>query len=166
MLSGIGLVTGYTFRVFEPIRAWAVHRALGIALALAIMVHVGFLLVDKFVAFSLTDILVPWASGYRPVTIAGFHLGSLWVALGILAFYGLMVIVATSLLIIDRSRRIWRLIHYLSYAVMMFAFLHALYLGTDLASGPWRWLWIIAGSLITGAILHRLYRVGTLRKNS
>ncbi|MEP7204901.1 MAG: hypothetical protein ABI716_01770, partial [Candidatus Saccharibacteria bacterium] len=28
MLSGIGLVTGLTFKMVEPLKAWAVHRAL------------------------------------------------------------------------------------------------------------------------------------------
>ena len=31
ILSGIGQITGFTFRFLEPLNAWAVHRAIGIA---------------------------------------------------------------------------------------------------------------------------------------
>jgi len=32
MLSGIGQVTGYTYKFLEPLKAWALHKAMGLAL--------------------------------------------------------------------------------------------------------------------------------------
>jgi predicted ferric reductase len=129
MLSGIGLVTGYSFRFLEPLTAWASHRALGLTFAIAVLVHIFGLLFDHFVSFNLLQLLVPWLSNYRPVTIAGVHLGSLYVALGVLAFYAIAIamITITSLVWIDKKPYTWKLFHLLSYLVMLFVFVHALY---------------------------------------
>jgi predicted ferric reductase len=153
MLSGLGSVTGHTFKFLEPITAWVSHRALGIVFGISVLVHMTGLLFDHFVPFSLINLLVPWTSNYKPVTIFGLSLGSLYVSLGVLAFYGVALIIITSLLWVEKKPYIWKLIHLLSYVVLIFVFIHALYLGTDLASGLLRWLWIAVGigglSLIT-----------------
>jgi hypothetical protein len=52
MLSGIGHVTGFTFRFIEPIKAWLIHKALAYALCVAIAIHIGFLLIDHYIHFS------------------------------------------------------------------------------------------------------------------
>lgn len=158
MLSGIGLITGHTFRFLEPITAWASHRALGIVFGVSILLHMLGLLFDHFVPFNLLDLLVPWLSNYKPVTIFGLQLGSMYVTLGVLAFYLVVVIVASSLLWVEKKPYLWKLIHLLSYLVMAFVFIHALYLGTDLASGPLRWLWIAIGIGIVGISIYRLWR--------
>ena len=103
MISGIGQITGYTFRLFEPLTAWATHRALGLVFAIGVIVHMASLLFDKFVPFSIINLLVPWTSNFKPVTILGFHFGSLYVALGVLAFYAIAAITITSLIWIDKN---------------------------------------------------------------
>ncbi len=162
ILSGIGLVTGGTFRFLEPLTAWASHRALGIIFGVASIIHVGSLLFDRFIPFRLVDILVPWVSNYKPVTIAGFHLGSLFVALGVLSFYLLAIIIVTSLVWIDKKPLVWKFVHLLSYLVLIFVFVHALYLGTDLAGGVMKLVWIFVGLVMALAVLLRLRRVKTI----
>ena len=162
MLSGIGSVTGHTFKFLDPINAWVSHRALGIVFGVSILIHMFGLLFDHFVKFSLLDILVPWLSNYKPVTVLGFQLGSLFLALGVLAFYGAAIIVITSLVWIEKKPYVWKLAHFLSYLVMIFVFIHAIYLGTDLASGPLRWLWILLGVSVAGAVGVRLRRANTI----
>jgi len=162
MLSGIGFVTGQTFRFMEPLTAWASHRALGIVFAVSIVIHMVGLLFDHFVPFDLLNLLVPWASSYKPVTLFGLQLGSLYVAFGILAFYITAFIVVTSLLWIEKKPYLWKIIHLLSYAVIAFVFFHALFLGTDLAGGFLRWLWIALGIGILVAVIQRLWRAKTI----
>lgn len=41
MLSGIGQITGNTFRFLDPLTAWATHRALGIVFGVSVLVHMG-----------------------------------------------------------------------------------------------------------------------------
>jgi sulfoxide reductase heme-binding subunit YedZ len=165
MLSGIGQVTGLTYRFIEPIKAWMIHKALAIALCVAIAIHGGFLLIDHYVRFSLQDIFVPFLSHYNNNTqLLGLPLGDVAVALGILAMYGVAIIVASSLGWIDTKKGAWKKLHYLSYAVALFVFLHALYAGSDLQYGVFRAAWIFLGLLVGVAVIARLLRAGTLNK--
>jgi len=162
ILSGIGLVTGYTFRYFEPLTAWATHRALGFAFGAAVLVHVIALLFDTYVPFSIAQVLFPFISHYRPATIFGVHLGSLYVAFGVFAFYGLAAIIITSVLWVDKKPHIWKLFHILSYLVAILVFFHGLYLGTDLTHGIFRTIWILFGCIVAIGILTRLRRAGSV----
>ena len=101
LLSGIGQVTGFTYKLLEPLTAWASHRALGIVFGLSVFVHVFSLLFDHFMPFNLLHLLIPWLSDYKPATIFGMHVGSLYLALGIIALYLTAAIVITSLVWID-----------------------------------------------------------------
>ena len=162
LLSGMGMVTGHTFKFLEPIVAWASHRALGIIFAVSVLIHVTVLLFDSFVPFNIMDILVPWLSNYKPVTLFGIEMGSLYVALGVLAFYMTIIITVISILWISKMPRLWKLTHLLSYVVMAFVFIHALYLGTDLSDGILRWAWIGTAVLIALVAIYRLRRAKTL----
>lgn len=161
MMSGIGSVTGHTFRFLEPLTAWATHRALGIAFVISIVIHMVGLLFDHFVSFDVFSILVPWVSDYKPVELFGIQLGSLYVALGILAFYGALAILLTSLFWVDKKPKVWKTLHISSYVVMAMVFLHALFLGTDLAEGIIRGIWLVASVVVVTAAIIRLKRVGT-----
>lgn len=158
IFSGIGFMTGATFRFLEPLTAWATHKAIAYVFAVSVMIHVGALLFDKYVPFTIAQALVPFISHYREVTIAGHHLGSLYVALGIFALYFVLAIILTSILWMDKKPRTWKLFHFLGYLTMIFVFFHALYLGTDLMHGIFRILWIILGIGIAIAIVYRVRR--------
>ncbi|MCX6728504.1 MAG: hypothetical protein NTV39_01925 [Candidatus Saccharibacteria bacterium] len=162
ILSGVGFITGHTFRFLEPITAWASHRALGIAFGVSILIHMTGLLFDKYVPFNLLSILVPWSSTYKPVIIFGVNFGSLYVSLGVLAFYMVAIITVYSLLWIDKKPYSWKLTHLMSYLVFVFVFIHALYLGTDLAGGLLRLIWIVMGIVVSLAIFIRLWRARTI----
>ena len=47
-----------------------VHRFVGLLAGTFIFIHVGALLVDSYLPFSLTNILVPGTAPYRPVSVA------------------------------------------------------------------------------------------------
>ncbi len=166
MLSGIGQVTGLTYRLFEPVKAWAIHKALAYALLAAIAVHVIFLLIDTFVPFTLIQVLVPFTSSYsNKASLFGLSLGFFGVALGILAMYGVILVVASSLKWIDTRKKLWRQTHYVSYAVAVFVFLHALIVGTDVRYGVFRLGWLFLGFIVILAVLKRLWRAKTLDKD-
>lgn len=166
MLSGIGQVTGIIYRFVEPIKAWAIHKALAFALCAAILVHVGFLLIDHYLPFTLTQVLVPFASHYNNGTkLWGIPLGGIAVTFGILAMYGVLIVVASSLGWIDTKKKAWKKLHYISYLVAFFVFLHALYIGTDLKYGVFRKAWIGLGLVIVVGIIARLWRAGTIKKD-
>ncbi len=158
MLSGIGFTTGATFRFLEPLTAWATHKAIAYVFGISVVIHGVALLFDKYVPFTIAQSLVPFLSHYRNVTIAGYHFGSLYVALGVFAFYFVLAIILTSILWIDKKPHTWKLFHFLAYLTMIFVFFHALYLGTDLTHGIFRIIWIIFGFIVAVAIIYRLRR--------
>jgi DMSO/TMAO reductase YedYZ heme-binding membrane subunit len=161
MLSGVGFITGHSFAFLEPITAWATHRALGIIFGIATLLHVMALYFDTFVPFKIKELLIPFVSAYKPVTLFGINFGSLYVALGVLALYIVAAIVFTSLFWIEKKPKTWRTLHLLSYIAAIFVFVHAFFLGTDLASGILRWIWAGLGVAILIASVARLWR----RKN-
>jgi sulfoxide reductase heme-binding subunit YedZ len=162
LMSGSGFITGHTFRFLEPITAWATHRALGLALGFSVLIHIVTLYFDSFVNFDVASLLVPFFSDYKSIALFGVSVGSLYVALGVLALYIFLAVILTSLFWIDKKPKTWKLIHILSYIGMVFVFVHALYLGTDLAQGVLRFVWIILGVLVTITTLLRLWRVKTV----
>jgi DMSO/TMAO reductase YedYZ heme-binding membrane subunit len=165
MLSGIGQVTGITYRYIEPIKAWAIHKALAIALCVSIALHIGFLLIDHYIHFSLLQLFVPFLSTYNnKTTLLGLSLGWAAVAFGILAMYGVAIIVASSLGWIDTKKKTWRKLHYLSYVVALFVFIHALLAGSDLEYGVFRAAWMLLGLIVLIGIVMRLWRAGSLKR--
>lgn len=97
---------------------------LGLAFALF---HALILLGDPYIGYTPAQILVPFASaGYEP----------LWVGMGQLGVY-LMAIVGLSFYVRRLiGRRLWRAVHFASYAVFALALLHGVLSGTDSAT-PW-----------------------------
>lgn len=167
MLSGIGQVTGLTYRFIEPIKAWAVHKALAIAMSVAIGIHGIFLLLDHYIPFSLPAILVPLMSHYNNGSkLLGLPLSSLGVAMGIVASYGIAIIVLSSLNWIDTKKGAWRKLHYLSYVVAILVFLHALYVGSDLKYGSFRSIWLLLGFIVVLGVISRLARRGSTNRSS
>lgn len=164
VLSGVGLLTGQTYRILEPLPAWAAHRAVGLAFGAMTLIHISVLLFDKFIGFDLADLLIPFASDYKPLMIGGLELGSMYLALGILAFYAIIIIIASSLYWINSQPKRWQLLHYLSYAVLAMVFIHGLFLGTDLQGGLARVLWVAGGLALLAAIGLRLQRANTIGK--
>ncbi len=166
MLSGIGQVTGLTYRFIEPIKAWAIHKTLAIAMCVSIAIHGGFLLLDHFVKFSVPAITIPFVSNYSNGTkLLGLPFGPIAVGLGIIASYGIVIIVLSSLNWIDTKKGAWRKLHYLSYGVAILVFLHALYVGSDLKYGAFRSLWILLGFIVLLGIISRLGRRGSLNSS-
>ena len=103
ILSGVGLITGTSFRFLDPLNAWATHKAMGIAFGVSVAIHGLSILLDKYVPFSITQVLIPFSSHYRPIRIFGHNFGSLGVTLGILAFYLLLAIILSSFFLISKK---------------------------------------------------------------
>jgi len=112
-------------RVFDrrPSPKWLtdLHRFLGGTAVLFTGVHVAALVADSYVHFGRADVLVPFASHWRPIAVA-------W---GVISFWVLVAIEATSLLMKWLPRRIWHAVHLSSYVLFFTATLHALTAGTD-----------------------------------
>jgi DMSO/TMAO reductase YedYZ heme-binding membrane subunit len=103
--------------------AWLVdaHRATGGLAAVFTAVHVGALLLDEHVGFSVIDVLVPFASSWRPAAVA-------W---GVVALYLLLAVEMSSLLRKRLSTVWWRRLHLLSVPLFAAGSVHLVAAGTD-----------------------------------
>jgi hypothetical protein len=119
--------------------AWLLdlHRGLGGLTVAMVGVHISALVADNFVHFGVADVLVPLASGWRPLPVA----------LGVLSLYLLGAVELTSLAMRRMSRRAWRGVHLTSYGTVWLVSLHAGYAGTDTVNGIYRWTAVV----LTGA---------------
>ncbi len=78
------------------------------------------------------------------------------VAIGVVAFWLLVAVEITSLLMKRLPRRIWRWIHFSSYAVFLLASLHAAFAGTDTS----QWLYqVTAAASIIAVTWSTIYRL-------
>lgn len=83
--------------------------------------HIVVLTADRYLPFSVAQLLVPFTASYRP----------LWVGVGVIAFYLLLLVTVTFYLRRQIGMVSFRYIHYASFAAYLGAVLHALFSGTD-----------------------------------
>jgi sulfoxide reductase heme-binding subunit YedZ len=126
--------------------SFALHQdlaAVGLGLA---GIHGALLALDRTIHFTLADLLVPFASPYRPIAVG----------LGQLALY---VVVLVTLSFYARRRigtRAWRLLHYLTFLAFAGATAHGILAGTD-TTKPWAFA-IYAASTVAVVFL-TTYRI-------
>ena len=121
------------------------HRHLGGLTVLFVGVHLGALVADNFVHFGVADLLVPFASGWKTGAVA-------W---GVIAFWLLLGIEVTSLLMRRLPKVWWRRIHLTSYAVAVLTTVHLFTAGTDATNVALRWVTVGAGALTAFFLLYR-----------
>ena len=124
MILGLVLSTRLANRVLAKGAGAELHRWLS-PLALALVLgHAAILLADGYIRFDVLDVLVPFASPYRPVAVG----------IGVLAAYLALVVHASFALRKRIGTRTWRRLHYLSFVALAGAALHAILAGTDTAA--------------------------------
>ncbi len=152
MLAGLG-ITSKLGRFWPGMPCtFEMHRftaLLGIGFGL---VHALVLLGDKYMSYSIGQLLVPFmGSNYRPE----------WVGFGQLALY-ILAVVAFSFSLRDRlGVHAWRLIHMLSFSLFLMVLIHGVQSGTDTQNPLAQALyWGSAGSVLIGTV----YRVVAARR--
>lgn len=122
------------------------HRYLGGAAIVMVLVHMVTLMLDGWLHFSVSAVLVPFAADYRSVPVA----------IGILAFYLLIAVQGSSLLMRWLPRRFWAAIHFSSYLIVVLVSFHAGLTGTDVGA---LWYRVVAASIIILSVAAVLVRV-------
>lgn len=140
----------------RPKAPWllALHRWLGGLTVLFMGAHVAAIVADSFVHFGVADVLVPFASRWKPLPVAA----------GIMAAWFLVAVELTSLLMKRISKRTWHAIHLTSYLVALLATIHGLTAGPDTTNPVFAWAMIGAmGSTAFFAAYRRLAPKKTAR---
>jgi predicted ferric reductase len=122
------------------------HRTAALTGTTLLAVHVVTLLFDPYAQLRLVDLVLPFAGAYRPI----------WLGLGTLAVDLLLVVVSVSLLRERLGPRVFRAVHWATYALWPAALLHGLGTGTDAGTS---WFRILAGTCalaVGGAVTWRV----------
>jgi predicted ferric reductase len=120
------------------------HNFLTLLSTIFLGVHVLAVWIDPFTHFGLNEILIPFASHYRPV----------WMAFGIVALYlGIAIGISTLL-----RKRIgytwWRKLHVLTLGIFAIATIHGIFTGSDTPTW-WAWSIYIVSIALVGSLLCR-----------
>jgi predicted ferric reductase len=126
------------------------HRFLSTVGLVLLALHLGGVLLDTYVPFSLTEVLLPFKSTFRPIAV-GF---------GIVAMYATVIVLVSSWVRRGYSPRLWRAIHMLAVPAFGLALLHGVFTGTD-TSRPWGvLLYVATGSVVVFLLLLRGLTLG------
>ena len=138
------LVLGIVSRSGRPVAGLGrfglaeLHRTAALTGVGLIAVHLTSLFFDPYAQLDLVDLLVPFLGAYRP----------LYLGLGTLAVDLLLVITVVSLLRSTVGPRLFKAVHWLTYALWPVALVHGLGTGTDAGS-----LWMDAVAVVcAGAV--------------
>ena len=147
----------YSTRILSgrPSPAWLLdlHRFLGGASVVFTLVHVVALMADSYVSFGLTDVLVPYASAWKPGAVAA----------GVVAFYLLVAVQLTSMVMKRLPRRLWKWIHLSSYGLFWLGIVHGAMAGTDAGNPLYVGATVGTIGVVLGLIVQRALTARRLR---
>ncbi|MGA1050811.1 MAG: ferric reductase-like transmembrane domain-containing protein [Ilumatobacteraceae bacterium] len=132
--------------------AWLLdlHRWLGGTALVMTGFHMLGLLLDGYIGYGFVQLLVPGTSEYR----------TMGVALGVVAFYVMVAVQATSYLRRRLSKKVWYAIHVSSYALVWVAAIHAGMSGTDTVNRAYQVLAILLSMIAVAATVIRILSPG------
>lgn len=140
----VATTTPFGRRVSKP-SATLVHQFLSTCGLTLVGLHVALLLIDRFLPFSPSDVLVPMRTAYRPVAVA----------FGIAAMYGLVFVIVLSWLRRRVGTRWWRRSHLLAVPTFTLTLVHGVFAGTDTVR-PWMWpMYLATGTIVLFLVLVR-----------
>jgi predicted ferric reductase len=146
-------------RALKPIDrpAWLLdlHKWLGGTALVMTGLHMLGLYLDGYINFGFTELLVPFASGYRPLAVA----------IGVLSFYVMVAIQATSYMRRWLSLRVWHGIHVMSYGLVWGASIHAGMAGTDRVNRAYQMLALLLTLAAVAASMVRVVSPGRTRRS-
>jgi predicted ferric reductase len=128
-LIWLSMIWGFAIpsKIFQPILGGIIsydfHEHISLLGLGFIVLHVLVLLFDKYLPFNIIQILIPFTDTYRP----------LWVGIGIISFYLLLLVTGTFYLRQQIGAQAFRSIHLLSLVGYLGATMHGLFAGTDSA---------------------------------
>ncbi|HEY5270657.1 MAG TPA: ferric reductase-like transmembrane domain-containing protein [Anaerolineales bacterium] len=123
MVLGLGVTSKFFDRLLDRLFTYDFHQFISLLSIAFVVLHVVVLLLDRYLPYSIWQILVPFISPYRPF----------WVGVGVIGFYLTLLVTVTFYLRKRIGMRLFRIIHVLSLVGYLGATLHGVYAGTDSA---------------------------------
>ncbi|MDB4897409.1 MAG: hypothetical protein JWN15_3671 [Firmicutes bacterium] len=130
-----------------------VHDFLSVASLHATLFHALILTWDSYIALHLKDVLIPFATAYKPFPMA----------IGIIAFYLCLIATVTTYLRAYLKPLTWRTVHQVTSCGFALALLHGVLTGTDGNLAPIAFLYFFTGATAALLLLYRIYLAMTER---
>jgi methionine sulfoxide reductase heme-binding subunit len=156
VLAGLAVKSRPFGRAVKAASATDTHRFLSLLALGAVAMHGGALVLDRTVHVNMTTLLVPGASGYRPLATAAGVVSAELAALIVVSFP-------------LRKRigvRMWRRLHWLTFAIFVLATAHGLAAGTDSVRSWALDLYLAAVFAVTAATAWRILTRPTKQKGA
>lgn len=130
LILGMGTTVRWKSTFWPKYISSGLHQNVSLLIFCFLTVHVLTAVLDPFAKLGLTDALIPFSSWYRP----------LWLGFGVVAAEITAALAITSLLRKHIGYRLWRFLHWFSYAAWPLGVLHALGTGTDVRTVWFLWI--------------------------
>jgi predicted ferric reductase len=132
------------------------HNFLTLLSTIFLVIHVLAVWLDPFTHFGWSEILIPFASYYRPI----------WMAFGIVALYlGIAIGISTLL-----RRRIgyiwWRRLHVLTLVIFLLTAIHGFFTGSDSQTWWGLGIYIVSTVLVGSLFCRRVFFSSDKRKHT
>jgi predicted ferric reductase len=121
MVLGLAVPSKFLDRFLDRLFTYDFHQFISLLSIAFVILHVAVLLVDRYLPYTIWQIIIPFSSPYRPF----------WVGVGVIGFYLILLVTITFYLRNRIGVRAFRLIHILSLVGYLAATLHGIYAGTD-----------------------------------
>jgi DMSO/TMAO reductase YedYZ heme-binding membrane subunit len=144
-----GTTTPFGKRISKP-SATLVHQFMSTCGLFLLAIHMGALLVDRFMPFGVADLFIPLSSTYRPIGVL----------LGVVAMYLTVIIIVTSWLRKPMGTKWWRRFHVLAIPTFILTMLHGIFSGTDNTRPAMWWTYVATGSIVVFLVTVRALTVG------
>ena len=135
---GLLLSTKLLGKAVKPKGLTLFHEALGLGALLATVIHMVALAVDDYIEFGPRELFIPGASAWRPLAIA----------LGVMAFYAIVIVSLSFYVKKWIGQALWRVIHFLAFGTFIAAMAHGIMAGTDRSHPVVLGVYVASGALV------------------
>jgi len=121
MVLGLAVTSKYLDRLLDRVFTFDFRQFISLLSIAFVILHVAVLLLDRYLPYTLWQILVPFISPYRPI----------WVGVGVISFCLTLLVTITFYIRNRIGMGAFRIIHVLSVIGNLGATLHGIYAGTN-----------------------------------
>ncbi len=146
MIWGLAISSKIFHPAIEGTFSYDFHEFLSLLGLGFILLHVIVLMLDRYLPFSIWQVLIPFTDSYRP----------LWVGLGIIGFYITLLVTVTFYMRQQIGTSAFRSIHVLSLLGYLVAVGHGLFAGTDSALPITKWMYALTFLVVVFLIVYWL----------
>ena len=157
VINGLLMTTRLVIKLLPPALNLELHKTLSWLGFGVLFLHIASLTFDRYFQLTWSEALIPFSLERSFLSVPGFDLT--WaVGIGSVAFYGIALLLITSQWrgkIV--SMKLWRLIHYASFATYLLFLAHGIFSGSDTETWWMLWIYAVSATLVVGLTALRIY---------